>query len=258
MPNPRNLDYVLGAVGWAMQRLSKQWAREIPPIQAIVCNKHTGMPGKGVAGFLPDDFMSTDRRLRQKVLRQALSSTFAFPDWGQVLRALGLKPEKAVALPVTAPSSSGRPRGGAEETEEHKQLKRHVALHPELVGLPKGIGPGIVEFAFPTFDAVDVLFKRGSQWIGVEVKPSTSSDDDLIRGIFQCIKYQTLVEALQRATQMAPNARLILALGGGLRAKHISLLHTLGVEVVEHLNRTLDQTHNQRLHFTSLRAENEA
>jgi hypothetical protein len=90
------------------------------------------------------------------------------------------------------------------------------------------------------------------------VKPSTSSDDDLIRGIFQCIKYQTLVEALQRATQMAPNARLILALGGGLRAKHISLLHTLGVEVVEHLNRTLDQTHNQRLHFTSLRAENEA
>ena len=35
MPNPRNLNYVLGCIGQAMVRLSKQWKTKVPPISLL-------------------------------------------------------------------------------------------------------------------------------------------------------------------------------------------------------------------------------
>lgn len=52
MPNPRNLNYVLGSIGQTLEHLSKQWKKKIPPIQALVVNKSTGLPGEGVGWFL--------------------------------------------------------------------------------------------------------------------------------------------------------------------------------------------------------------
>src|SRR4051794_25528921 len=52
MPNARNLNYVLGCVGRAMEHLSKQWKEKVPPIQCLVVNKRTGLPGEGVGWFL--------------------------------------------------------------------------------------------------------------------------------------------------------------------------------------------------------------
>src|SRR5438046_1661405 len=41
MANPRNLNYVLGAIGKAIKELSGEWGQEIPPLQCLVVNKHT-------------------------------------------------------------------------------------------------------------------------------------------------------------------------------------------------------------------------
>src|SRR5689334_23000093 len=46
MPNPRNLNKVLGSVANAVRKLSKTWKRSVPPINFLVVNRHTGMPGK--------------------------------------------------------------------------------------------------------------------------------------------------------------------------------------------------------------------
>ena len=46
--------------------------------------------------------------------------------------------------------------------------------------------------------------------IGVEVKSSKSNDDDLRRGIFQCVKYRELLRAEQRTDGVLPHARSIL------------------------------------------------
>ena len=54
MPNPRNLDYVLGAIGNALIGLGKERGEKIPPIQSLVINKGSLMPGEGFEGFLPD------------------------------------------------------------------------------------------------------------------------------------------------------------------------------------------------------------
>ena len=42
MPNPRNLNYVLGLIGNELYNLSKEWNEEVPPIQSIVVNKKGG------------------------------------------------------------------------------------------------------------------------------------------------------------------------------------------------------------------------
>lgn len=48
MSNPRNLSYVLGSVGHTIEYLRETWNdHSIPPIQCLVINKNTGLPGEG-------------------------------------------------------------------------------------------------------------------------------------------------------------------------------------------------------------------
>lgn len=48
MPNPRNLNYVLGSIGQTLVDLSKEWEEDIPPIQCLVLNKNTRQPREGI------------------------------------------------------------------------------------------------------------------------------------------------------------------------------------------------------------------
>ncbi len=52
IPNPRNLNYVLGAIGNALIELGKKTESEIPPIQCVVINKQQELPGEGVGWFI--------------------------------------------------------------------------------------------------------------------------------------------------------------------------------------------------------------
>ena len=51
--NPRTLNYPLGAVGNAMLDLAKTWGRPVPPIQALVVNKSTGLAWRRHRVFCP-------------------------------------------------------------------------------------------------------------------------------------------------------------------------------------------------------------
>ena len=52
MPNPRNLNHVLGSIGNSLQHLGQLWRQTVPPIQAVVTNKASGLPGHGFIQFL--------------------------------------------------------------------------------------------------------------------------------------------------------------------------------------------------------------
>jgi hypothetical protein len=78
-----------------------------------------------------------------------------------------------------------------------------------------------------------VLFRNGPAWIGAEVKSAISGEDDLVRGMFQCIKYRALIEASQKYQLEAVNARVILVLGKAFPAKLLWAKNLFGTEVVE-------------------------
>lgn len=70
MRNPRNLNYVLGYIGEALQSLSAEWNEKIPPIQCLVVNKRTRLPGEGIWWFVTseEDFHSFSRERQQAIL----------------------------------------------------------------------------------------------------------------------------------------------------------------------------------------------
>lgn len=163
-----------------------------------------------------------------------LSEVFTFRLWDEVLRECGLKP-----LP---PPSVGLPSidevfatGGAGEGAAHKRLKEAIAEHPELVRLPKSYAPGAVEAPLYSGDRVDVLFSAKDKRVAVEVKPAGAPLGDLVRGVFQCVKYAAVLDAQARVAQTHSDCKAILALGGPLSADLASLCVTLGIKVHKEL-----------------------
>ena len=71
MPNPRNLNYVLGSIGRSIENLSKAWNEEIPPIQCLVVNKNTGLPGEGIGWFLikKEDFSKLSTAKKRDIVK---------------------------------------------------------------------------------------------------------------------------------------------------------------------------------------------
>ena len=232
MPNPRNLNYVLGFIGETLQKLSKKWNADVPPIQSLVVNKATGIPGEGfweLAGLKSID--KTSLKQKRLIVQQMLQNIYQFDKWNKVLEEFQLKPVKSQWTKIMKESPPSGYGGG--ESEEHKKLKEYVAKHPQVLNLPRSIGKGQIEYGFPSADAVDVLFIHGLKWIGVEVKAKNSPDEDIARGIYQCIKYCALIQAQQMVEQKSPNAEAVLVIEGKFPKNLIGLKNTLGIKVID-------------------------
>lgn len=232
IPNPRNLNSVLGSIGTAIEGLSKKWKEKIPPIQCLVVNKTTGLPGEGIGWFITkkEDFRKLPRRQQRSLVEAELQKVFTYPKWNAVLRELELQPIHSDFSRLITQVAAFREGG---ESDAHKRLKLYVSAHPESVGLDRNVGKGEVEYLLPSGDTVDVLFQHKGEWIAVEVKASLSDRLDVARGLFQCVKYRAVIEAVQATRSLDQNARALLVLEGALPAELIPVKNTLGVEVVE-------------------------
>ncbi len=234
MLNPRNLNYVLGAIANALIELGRTWNTKIPSLECIVFNKNTEMPGEGISWFVPDKeaFRQSSTQEKKIIIRQMLTEVFQFRRWNEVLTEFGLNPAARVA-PKLSSTKTSPGYNGKGESQEHRQLKEFVARNPHVVRLPAKAGPGQTEYELPSADVIDVLFSRGCQWVGVEVKSRKSSVEDITRGVYQCIKYQALINAVRRVGQKQPDTRVVLVLEGQFPNELLGLRNTLGVEVID-------------------------
>ncbi len=233
MPNPRNLNYVLGSIGKSLELLSKEWGGKVPPIQCIVINKNTRLPGEGIGWFLvkKEDFASLPLRRKREIVEAELQQIFSYPHWREVLKVFGLEPTIADYTPLIKKAADAF--GGGGESEEHKALKAYVAQNPTVIGLSANTPVGKTEFPLPSGDSLDVSFYSKNIWVAAEVKSSISAKSDIVRGLFQCVKYQAVMDAVLLAKSRAQNARALLVLESKLPQSLISLRNMLGVEVVD-------------------------
>jgi hypothetical protein len=232
MPNPRNLNNVLGCIGRSLENLSKEWNEEIPPIQCLVLNKRTKLPGSGIGWFLikKEEFGRLPLHRRQEIVQSELPRIYSYRRWHEVLDVLGLKPSSPSFEKIIAAAAAYR---GGGESEHHRKLKEFVAMHPEIVNLPPSSPKGDTEFQLPSGDSLDVSFARGKMWVAAEVKSLISSEDDLARGIFQCVKYRAVMNAVLATKERVQNARVFLVLEGTLPEKLRTLRNLLRVDVIE-------------------------
>lgn len=233
MPNPRNLNYVLGAIGNALLELAKREKTDpIPVINCLVVNQSSGLPGEGINWFIPKEtFDKQSKNQQRETLKVLLAGIYTYQDWFWVLDELGLEPTKNKAKVAVKPDPNKGGYGGGE-SPEHKRFKNYMAKHPELLGLKDSL-KGKVEHVLPSADIVDVLFIDGEERIGVEVKSKISDVADIHRGLFQCVKYKAVIEAEQIANDELPNCRVVLALEKSLPPELLSLKNQLGIEVFE-------------------------
>ncbi len=232
IPNPRNLNYVLGSIGTTIENLSKAWETKVPPLQCLIVNKNTGLPGKGIGWFLvkKEDFASLSKRKQRPIVEAELHHIFSYRRWRDVLSALSLKPIKSDFSAQVRKASSF---GGSGEGDGHKRLKEYVLKSPSVVGLSARTSKGQAEFQLASGDSTDVYFQDKKDWIAVEVKSSTSNDADFTRGLFQCVKYKAVMEAMQISLGLPQNVRSILALEKELPSVLVPLKNILGIEIVE-------------------------
>lgn len=217
MQNHRNLNHVLGAIGSELEALGKKWGEEIPAINCIVVNKGDQTPRRGIEFHMPiAEFKKLPKHVQKQELQKLHRKIYVYPKWERVLKHFGM----ASAPPTTSnqintlAAKAGYGKGGGE-TEDHRLLKEHLAKHPKLLKLP-ATAFAAIEFTFASADKIDILFKCPSEWVGVEVKGINSDAVDIMRGIYQCVKYQALIEATQKREGKPLSSRVILALGGDL------------------------------------------
>jgi hypothetical protein len=234
MRNPRNLNAVLGAIGVELKELGQEWNEKIPPINCLVLNKKKKTPQRGIEFYMsPKEFQTLSRPRQQEVLYELNRDIWDYPRWEDVLHYFNLEPfvpAKSKILQAIARAASYGRAGG--ETEDHRRLKEYVKENPQLVGLPKRVD-GTTEHPFISADEVDVLFKCPHTWVGVEVKGQHADSKEIMRGIFQCIKYKALMEATQRYEQIEVDSRVLLVLGGALPTELTKVVGLLNIELME-------------------------
>ncbi len=208
-------------------------------LNALVASKTTDLPSEGF-DFVESNYskLSTDS---QKAMVRMFNLKAHLYDWKWVLDALGLKPAKIYSHEDFKKIKSSS-YGAGGEGKEHKSIKEYICAHPESIGIKK------VEFAemehiLLSGDRLDVYFeykdrkrkgqKLKNRHVAVEVKPSTAPEEDITRGIFQCVKYQAVMDAARVADYGNYDNEVILVLAGEMSNSNRQLAKDLAIKVIE-------------------------
>ena len=220
------IGYQLGLVNDVFSALSKEIGIKIPTLNMLVNNSKTGLPSEGFSYVFPHyDEYNRDKKIELVSLLNTKAITFRNWDW--ILSLLGLK--HMFSSEEEAIIRSGK-FGSESESIEHKRLKEYIATHPEIIGLDKG-EVGYMEYTLLSGDRLDVFFKESN--VAVEIKSKISCDADILRGIFQCVKYKSILDAESQIHGKKTDARAILLLGGSLSINNRQIKEDLGIEVIE-------------------------
>jgi hypothetical protein len=169
---------------------------------------------------------------------QTRTQIISYPHWRLVLKALNLQP-LTISLPdvKSVVSAHGFGGGGGGESIEHQRLKHFLGTHYKVLGI-SGLFKPIFEEQLLSGDRADLMLKEGpgKRCICVEVKSRVSNQADLIRGLFQCVKYRAVLTAHEvynsaRTSDWSPNSiGVILATERPLSNELVELATLLGVK----------------------------
>ena len=224
----------LGYVDDVFKRLEELTQEKIPTLNALVKSKSTMLPSPGFSYVYTsyDDMTESEKKIFVMGLNK---EAIEYEHWDWVLSTLGLTPSTIDTKASETAIRSGKFYGTGGEGEEHKKLKENVYNHPKILGI-KDVKERDLEHILLSGDRLDVFFvlNDGSK-IAVEIKPSTSPDADVLRGLFQCVKYKTILDAEDKIHGEKANNSTILVIGGELSPENRKVQEVLGITVIENV-----------------------
>lgn len=215
--------YVAGKVGDVCEALIEDLGYEVPPLNAIIVNENSGLPSYGVDDYLARYFGMTPQKVkklteaeRDAYAREAMEKVFNFTRWPQIGRYLGFSKTSSTSIdrnrgkPIQTPNPKGF--AGGPESVAHKRLKQWLATQPDAVSSFGKFKEGKIEYCLASGDRLDVLFVNAKTRLAAEVKTNEASEDELQRGVYQCVKYRATLRAMQLASAESPNAQSVLVM----------------------------------------------
>lgn len=101
-------------------------------------------------------------------------------------------------------------RHGREgEGPNHRKLRCWIMRNPGKVAPHYAKFHTETEYVLRSADRVDVVFRGPDEIVVIEVKSSDSSEADLERGVFQCIKYRAVMEAMKVCPEVMVTSILV-------------------------------------------------
>lgn len=117
----------------------------------------------------------------------------------------------------------------------HKSLKEYIYNNPSVIGIHSFIDRAM-EHNLLSGDRLDVWFRLiDNSEIAVEVKSEVSSSADVLRGLFQCMKYKTIMDAENKIEGTVRDNHVILVLGGSLSQSNAEVRDILRIETYENI-----------------------
>lgn len=226
----RNLDSVCACISTTLYELvEKKWGEKIPRIANLVI-KTNGKISPWVCKHLTGDPKVQPTEGERENLFEPI---YKYQKWREVLNELG--------LPMVDPLSprlidSAARRRSTGESQLHKDLKDYVADNPAFFKLSKSLPIGKKEVGLPSGDRVDVLFENKRYRVAVEVKARRSDEADLLRGIFQCVKYREVLKACRKLDEKSYKVDALLAIEGTLTEELRRTSRRLCVKVFENIS----------------------
>ena len=130
---------------------------------------------------------------------------------------------------------SGQSFGYGGEGDSHKELKEYIFHNPNVIGI-EDYTEKETEHILLSADRIDVWFKLADgSCVAVEVKSHKSTEADILRGIFQCVKYKSIMDAEDKVHRSEASNSIILVLGGTLSEHNKYYSDMLGVTVIDNV-----------------------
>ena len=200
---------------------------DIPTLNALCKNSTTKLPADGFS-YVYSSYKTMSPEEKILFVDGLNKRAFDYEHWDWVMNVLGLLPASEFTE-EEIDSLSIHTFGGGGEGAEHKALKEYIKSHPEELGIEDVIFLED-EHVLPSGDRLDVYFSlKDGTHVAVEVKPSNAPEQDVSRGIFQCIKYEATMTAERRLRKQGYRIKTMLALGAEMSSFNTRIAEDLGV-----------------------------
>ena len=224
------IGYTLGCIEDVISALRKELNQKIPTLNALVHGKD-GLPSYGFS-YVYADYDSYPTEVKLALVNEENSRAIKYGHWDAILQSLCLKPS-VVNSKEDEDAIRSEMHHGDGEGPQHKALKEYILAHPESIGL-RNITLKDIEFVLLSGDRLDVYFvQNDGTRIAVEVKSRVSPDDDILRGLYQCVKYKAVLDAENKTHGEFGKTRSILVIEGTLSESNQQVKDSLGINVIE-------------------------
>lgn len=206
-----------GVAGWLMGEILKA-DPEAPLINVLVVNQEDRQPSKGAGSFMAkrfdeqrlarDDAKTRYPNLWRQSFERAAGQVYQYSakEWadlyqrtfGKPLRQKSIEDERDDRKEGTEKDGipTGRNYGPGGEGAHHKALRLWIRDNPGEVDSAFADATTDTEVDLDSGDRIDVVYKLIDRTIVVEVKSRISNEVDLRRGVYQCVKYRAVRQAM--------------------------------------------------------------